>query len=260
MNTFRSVLSTAIILASICNVHQARAGELTKDPATTKASFTASEHAVEAFGISRYSVSFTDDALTATAFDSDGREVSRLSIDSSSEVLWADLTDGAESLTLPLGELSDKRSCDEVGEAKMRQLLHWMDFFDSAVASGHLKQQADLTDEFGKLYTDFFVSCAASGDETETADKAAVTLRTAEWGLNAYNSQSNQISLWRLNYNSSYQAFCYLSKVQLRDVDTGHENTWCRVSLGGGLWKLQAHAGGSDSDALCRARCIRIRK
>jgi len=56
------------------------------------------------------------------------------------------------------------------------------------------------------------------------------------------------------------QTFCALAKVQLRDVDTQTENTYCRVYISSTYWRLSAVAGTSDSDAFCEARCVTIPK
>jgi hypothetical protein len=56
--------------------------------------------------------------------------------------------------------------------------------------------------------------------------------------------------------------FCYLSFVQLRDVDGGSEDAYCNVypDSANGRWTLRAHSEpGDDADAKCRARCYTFR-
>lgn len=51
---------------------------------------------------------------------------------------------------------------------------------------------------------------------------------------------------------------CFLSQVQLRNVDSAQEDVFCRIGLtGGGLYFLQAVSeSGFDGDAFCQAVCL----
>ncbi len=50
--------------------------------------------------------------------------------------------------------------------------------------------------------------------------------------------------------------FCYLSKVQIEDTDTGDEHAACSVYRQGTVWILDANLGkSSDADVACVATC-----
>jgi hypothetical protein len=59
-------------------------------------------------------------------------------------------------------------------------------------------------------------------------------------------------------YGPTGTHLCYLSFVQMRDVDGGGEDAYCYVypDSANGRWRLRAHSeSGDDADAKCRARC-----
>jgi hypothetical protein len=50
--------------------------------------------------------------------------------------------------------------------------------------------------------------------------------------------------------------FCYLSRVGVRETDTGGELAMCRVYRSGTVWVLSAYLGASsDADVYCSAEC-----
>ena len=50
--------------------------------------------------------------------------------------------------------------------------------------------------------------------------------------------------------------FCYLSRVGVRETDTGTEAAICRVRRSGSVWLLEATLGrSSDNDVFCSAIC-----
>ncbi len=52
--------------------------------------------------------------------------------------------------------------------------------------------------------------------------------------------------------------FCYLSRVGVRETDTGTELSMCRVRRTGTVWVLEATLGRtSDQDVFCSAHCYR---
>ncbi len=52
--------------------------------------------------------------------------------------------------------------------------------------------------------------------------------------------------------------FCYLSRVGVRETDTGTELSMCRVRRTGTVWLLEAILGrNSDQDVFCSAHCYR---
>ncbi len=53
---------------------------------------------------------------------------------------------------------------------------------------------------------------------------------------------------------------CYLSRVGVRETDTGTEMSMCRVRRSGTVWLLEAILGRtSDQDVFCSAHCYRTR-
>lgn len=56
---------------------------------------------------------------------------------------------------------------------------------------------------------------------------------------------------------STARHICSLSSVQLRNVDGGSEDAFCRVRIQGSIWVLEA-TSENDSDAFCRALCVRF--
>jgi hypothetical protein len=58
------------------------------------------------------------------------------------------------------------------------------------------------------------------------------------------------------NMTASATTFCYLSRVGVRDTDTGGELATCRVTRGPIVWTLEASLGASsDADVYCSAYC-----
>lgn len=52
--------------------------------------------------------------------------------------------------------------------------------------------------------------------------------------------------------------FCYISRVGVRETDTGTEMSMCRVRRSGTVWLLEAILGrNSDQDVFCSAHCYR---
>ncbi len=70
--------------------------------------------------------------------------------------------------------------------------------------------------------------------------------------LNRYNTGgTSQIPL-RPHRNN----FCFLSRVGVRETDTGSEAAICTVSRSGSDWRLFATLGrSSDNDVFCAATC-----
>ncbi len=56
---------------------------------------------------------------------------------------------------------------------------------------------------------------------------------------------------------STSRHICMLSSVQLRNVDGGAEDAFCRVRIQGSIWVLEA-TSENDSDAFCSALCVRF--
>ncbi len=84
-----------------------------------------------------------------------------------------------------------------------------------------------------------------------------------EW--DDFNSIGYTTEMFASVYNGGYDyaiwgsanstTMCFLTTVQLRDVDSGGEDAWCRVYVASGLWTLEAHSE-DDADAWCGMRCL----
>lgn len=220
----------------------------------------------------RYQASITGNDLVATADGEDGKEFSRLSVSRIGQKLYIDLLHSGQQLAieLPLGaeDQQDARkdsACGSISHSpsEVRGWMDWVDFLDSSTASGKLGDQTGLVSVFSEHSLRYLARCTE--EPIVVADLSSVAtkkLGVRRKYLSALDSETKISTLLALNYSSTLDAFCFLSVVQLRDVDTQHENTYCRVELTNTsfYWRLWAVAGDSDSDAFCEATCILIRK
>ena len=72
------------------------------------------------------------------------------------------------------------------------------------------------------------------------------------WYANRYNSAGTTFVILTTNSNH----FCYLSRVGVRETDTGGELARCTVRRSGAVWVLEAYLGtSSDADIQCSAYC-----
>lgn len=72
------------------------------------------------------------------------------------------------------------------------------------------------------------------------------------WSAYRYNSAGTTFFILPTNYNH----FCYLSRVGVRETDSGGELARCTVRRSGAVWVLEAYLGtSSDADIQCSAIC-----
>ena len=93
------------------------------------------------------------------------------------------------------------------------------------------------------------------------ATVAALSLGAAHVSAVSYDSnytlhRHNTIGTSYAVLPSHSNHFCYLSKVGVRETDTGKELAQCQVRRSGGVWVLEARLGkSSDADVFCSAYC-----
>jgi hypothetical protein len=64
------------------------------------------------------------------------------------------------------------------------------------------------------------------------------------------DGKSNTIQMWPIE-----KSFCFLTKVDLEDIDERNEHARCRIQTNSTHWELEAK-GDSDANAFCDARCF----
>ena len=66
----------------------------------------------------------------------------------------------------------------------------------------------------------------------------------------------NNVGSTFANMTASATTFCYLSRIQVTETDTGAETAECKITRGPIVWVLEAILGASsDADVRCSAIC-----
>lgn len=85
-----------------------------------------------------------------------------------------------------------------------------------------------------------------------TALPAGAASYAGSWSLTRYDTGGTSYA----NMTSSSTSHCFLSRVGVRETDTGSESSTCRVYRGSLVWTLEATLGASsDQDVWCSAYC-----
>jgi hypothetical protein len=86
---------------------------------------------------------------------------------------------------------------------------------------------------------------------------SAFPAQAVSFNSGPYNaSRNNNVGTTTVNMTLSASTFCFLSKVNIEETDTGTESAQCKVTLGANVWTLTATLGkSSDADARCSAIC-----
>jgi len=80
------------------------------------------------------------------------------------------------------------------------------------------------------------------------------TTYNAERYADSGNTSSGLSSAWM---GGTTNRFCALTRVRMRDIDSGNEYPVCEIRSESGSWRLRAERFNStDADVFCSARCI----
>jgi hypothetical protein len=173
------------------------------------------------------------------------------------------LTGGGSTGALPLsiatgGVTATHLAADSVGASE----LDTNSVYGSDIVNGTITYSDTNTSSVQRRITgtcgsgNAMASITATGGRGCTPDEYLTVSVGDELIASSYNGNDTS-DTW--NYTGSGEYFCFLSFVQLRDVDGGSEDAYCRIApltAGSSYWRLRAHSEfGDDSDAICRARC-----
>lgn len=102
------------------------------------------------------------------------------------------------------------------------------------------------------LFKRFIASLIAASVLAFSATAANAVSLDSIYYQNRYNTGGSSIRVLPPHANH----FCYLSRVGVRETDTGGELAMCTVYRSGTVWLLQAYLGtSSDADVYCAATC-----
>lgn len=205
----------------------------------------------------RYQFSRSARGLTGVALSDGGDAVSRLSISRTDSGLVLDLVD-------PEGALSTEvlsKDCAGFNQPRIRALKDWVGVLISSIESGLLRDEDGLIEDFKRQAFTRLAACESLNSQDELRNVAGAFTSSTYSTITA-NDTSTITQPLRAAWSGTQDWYCTLRRVQLRDVDTQTENTYCEVVLDTSsspwFWLLKAVAGSGDSDAICGARCVQV--
>lgn len=205
----------------------------------------------------RYQFSRSARGLTGIALSDGGDVVSRLSLSRTDGGLALDLVDSEEALSTEV--LS--KDCAGFSQRQVGALKDWVGVLLSSLESGLLEDEDGLIEDFKNQAFTRLAACESVNSQDDLRNVAG-SFTSSTYSLITANNSATVLQPLRAAWSGSQDWYCTLRWVQLRDVDTQTENTYCEVVLDTSsspwFWLLRAVGGTSDSDAICGARCVRV--